>query len=280
MDPTNSAWSKDTDKFGYKMMEKMGWQDGKGLGVNLTGSTSHVKVTRKRDALGIGAAKDNDFNWLATQDVYSTLLAGLNESHNAGKILEEAPESSEPTHSKAIMSRRAAMFYGRFKKSKGMASDGATETDMACIVGGKDRRPKRHQGEDKEAVADETAEHSVNKDGSLVTLTSKESMGDYFARMIAAKAAKANVIVGNATKILKDAEATAAEEVGSEDEDLRRRHKREKKERKKKEAEVTALAEEVNSEDEDLCRSRKREKKEMKRGEAEVLEATTAVSSS
>lgn len=45
----------DTSKFGYKMMEKMGWQDGQGLGANSSGMTKHVKVTTKNNTLGIGA---------------------------------------------------------------------------------------------------------------------------------------------------------------------------------------------------------------------------------
>ena len=30
-DPNNSFWAKDKNKFGLKMLEKMGWSDGKGL---------------------------------------------------------------------------------------------------------------------------------------------------------------------------------------------------------------------------------------------------------
>ena len=34
---TGNMWSNDEDKFGQKLMEKMGWSKGKGLGANLDG---------------------------------------------------------------------------------------------------------------------------------------------------------------------------------------------------------------------------------------------------
>jgi Pin2-interacting protein X1 len=43
----------DTDRFGYQMLTKMGWSDGKGLGATENGSTSHVKVSLKNNNLGV-----------------------------------------------------------------------------------------------------------------------------------------------------------------------------------------------------------------------------------
>ena len=42
----------DTDRFGFKMLEKMGWSEGNGLGAKGNGMTRHVKVARKANALG------------------------------------------------------------------------------------------------------------------------------------------------------------------------------------------------------------------------------------
>lgn len=42
----------DKDKFGHKMMEKMGWSSGKGLGRDLSGVTSHIGVRKKKDNSG------------------------------------------------------------------------------------------------------------------------------------------------------------------------------------------------------------------------------------
>ena len=43
----------DENKFGKKMLEKMGWSDGKGLGADLSGETSHVKVNKRAVHLGM-----------------------------------------------------------------------------------------------------------------------------------------------------------------------------------------------------------------------------------
>ena len=42
----------DTKKYGYRMLEKMGWMDGKGLGINEAGDTDFVKIKKKRDNSG------------------------------------------------------------------------------------------------------------------------------------------------------------------------------------------------------------------------------------
>ena len=42
----------DENKFGQKLLEKMGWSQGQGLGKDLDGRTEHVKVCHKMDTKG------------------------------------------------------------------------------------------------------------------------------------------------------------------------------------------------------------------------------------
>ena len=42
----------DKSKFGYRMLEKMGWKEGKGLGAEEGGSTEHIPVQQKDNLLG------------------------------------------------------------------------------------------------------------------------------------------------------------------------------------------------------------------------------------
>ena len=42
IDNTGNMWSNDQDKFGQKLMEKMGWSKGKGLGANEDGRVQVV----------------------------------------------------------------------------------------------------------------------------------------------------------------------------------------------------------------------------------------------
>lgn len=69
----------DKDKFGQKMLEKMGWTEGSGLGAKGNGTTSHVKVRRKNDALGVGAS--NKVGYFATQLNQMSLVHVWAQSH-------------------------------------------------------------------------------------------------------------------------------------------------------------------------------------------------------
>ena len=44
--------SADTNRFGYQLMTKMGWEKGKGLGAKEHGQTSHVKAFKRRNNQG------------------------------------------------------------------------------------------------------------------------------------------------------------------------------------------------------------------------------------
>ena len=51
-DPLNKTWANDKSKFGYKMLMKMGWSEGKGLGAEETGITENVEVKMNDEKLG------------------------------------------------------------------------------------------------------------------------------------------------------------------------------------------------------------------------------------
>ena len=42
----------DTSTFAYRMMQKMGWKEGKGLGKNESGTASNIRVQRRPEMLG------------------------------------------------------------------------------------------------------------------------------------------------------------------------------------------------------------------------------------
>ena len=42
----------DKSKYGYRMLQRMGWEEGKGLGSKEEGPREHIKVTVKRDNQG------------------------------------------------------------------------------------------------------------------------------------------------------------------------------------------------------------------------------------
>ena len=52
MDTQNQAWSKDTSNFGFRMLQKMGWGEGKGLGKNEDGMSAHIKMKKRGEHVG------------------------------------------------------------------------------------------------------------------------------------------------------------------------------------------------------------------------------------
>ena len=42
----------DKERYGYQMLERMGWASGNGLGRKQNGETSHVKIKKRKNNLG------------------------------------------------------------------------------------------------------------------------------------------------------------------------------------------------------------------------------------
>lgn len=62
----------------YRMVSKMGWTEGQGLGANNDGITKHLWTKKRADAVGIGAENSNDWGAHSLQtNVYNSLLAKL-----------------------------------------------------------------------------------------------------------------------------------------------------------------------------------------------------------
>lgn len=79
----NMAWAADTSKFGYKMLVKMGWAAGKGVGKELQGQATHVKIARRSENLGVGCSlKQAEVQgWSTTASSFADVLKTLNQKY-------------------------------------------------------------------------------------------------------------------------------------------------------------------------------------------------------
>lgn len=50
----NQQWATDNSAYGRKMLEKMGWADGQGLGKDMQGDKTFVRVKKRENNLGLG----------------------------------------------------------------------------------------------------------------------------------------------------------------------------------------------------------------------------------
>ncbi|KAJ8269842.1 hypothetical protein GJAV_G00107450 [Gymnothorax javanicus] len=181
VDPRNSAWSKDESKFGQRMLERMGWSKGKGLGKSEQGDTEHIKVKVKNDNLGLGTTASHEDNWIAHQDDFDKLLAELNNCH--GQNTPQVPQEQSFSLVEKSKTSKKRVHYMKFTKGKDLSC--RSQTDMACIFGKRAQRGPHLEQEDGSSESSEQ-EAAVTPDpeveASINTVTSSLSMQEYFAQ--------------------------------------------------------------------------------------------------
>lgn len=94
-DTLNKVWKNDKSNFGLRMLQKMGWTEGKGLGKNEDGIAENVKVAKKSNNLGLGATLDStgSAGWNSTAMNFNSLLEGLTKAY--GTVQSRVTDSSK-----------------------------------------------------------------------------------------------------------------------------------------------------------------------------------------
>ena len=157
----NKHWADDKSKFGYKMLQKMGWK-GKGLGKQEDGVATHVKITKRANNLGLGTedlGSNNDRidayaglrSWERTNDNFSNVLASLNaanksevkkvKKHKKKKSKKESKTGASPMGSSSDAFRNVI----RKKELVGKNVSSMSAKDIALIVGGRDSKKKKRK---------------------------------------------------------------------------------------------------------------------------------------
>uniref|UniRef100_A0A8B9KVU0 G-patch domain-containing protein n=1 Tax=Astyanax mexicanus TaxID=7994 RepID=A0A8B9KVU0_ASTMX len=287
VDPRNSAWSKDESKFGQKMLERMGWSKGKGLGKTGQGATDHIKVKVKNNSLGLGAAVYNEDNWIAHQDDFNQLLADLNNCHGQNSTEEVTQEQKQgfSLEEKSKTSRKR-VHYMKFTKGKDLSN--RSETDLACIFGKRSKKTRDQDEEssgpesqeEKEQNSEDDKEQPSNSELELNTVTSTLTMQEYFAQRMAqlkkglsassSPAASSNTQSPSAPSTsIEDSPNTSDVEQSRKKKKKKRKHDRQEDEEKVEEAEEPQLKEEVVDTEQDPSERKKKKKKRKREAKEE-----------
>ncbi|KAL1456384.1 hypothetical protein WDU94_001115 [Cyamophila willieti] len=172
LNPRGSAWSNDSSKFGEKLLLKMGWTAGQGLGANQQGIKEHVKVKVKHDSKGLGF-KDNDQVWVEVENDFSNLLSKLssqakNPTLDSSKTTEEIASDSpipieEVNRSLEEKSKRskARVHYQKFTRGKDLSR--YSKRDLECIFGVSTKSTKSKHEENHNFVPSGNMEEYFNK---------------------------------------------------------------------------------------------------------------------
>uniref|UniRef100_A0A1I7ZZJ4 G-patch domain-containing protein n=1 Tax=Steinernema glaseri TaxID=37863 RepID=A0A1I7ZZJ4_9BILA len=309
VDPQNVAWKNDNEKFGKKLMEKMGWTEGKGLGSKEQGMSDNLKLKANHTAKGLGCDQDYDSTWISHHDDFASLLANLNKNKPAsteksGSDEEKTTKSLEETSKKS----KSRIHYHKFTRGKDLSR--FSSNDKAAVIGMGARRKRKHSPEPEPDVEDgeepkkkskkENQEEKPDVEASSgfaeKTQISQVSVADYFAEKMrkikekqAARAA-GQVVPEAVPEEEKAPEAVPEEEEAREETEeerkLRKQKRKEEKRRLKEEArrqseaeaqaenvEAAPVEEKVVEETAEERKRRKREKKLRKLAESQENEA-------
>ncbi|XP_069579625.1 PIN2/TERF1-interacting telomerase inhibitor 1 [Brachyistius frenatus] len=280
VDPRNSTWSKDESKFGQKMLERMGWSKGKGLGRTEQGSTDHIKVKLKNDNYGLGTNASQEDNWIAHQDDFNELLAQLNNCHSQNNITETPPDEQKgfSLEEKSKTSKKR-VHYMKFTKGKDLSS--RSETDLNCIFGKRTRAAKDQEQESNSGDSQGETEESATPAASELdtesianTVTSTLTMQEYFAKRMA-QLKKARGAQSAAPSVEAEASETSSP-IHTNNDDTEELKKKKKKKKKKAAREVEVVEEmcPIVIEDEENQEQERSKKNKKKRKTAENEGAT------
>lgn len=268
VDPNNLAWRKNEKKnsFGMKMMSKMGWKEGDGLGKDRQGRTKNITATVKNNNFGIGCNAKNADDFVAGQDEFNAVLKMLNDN-DTSELANHKRAKKRAIQKKALSSR--------FVKAKDLS--GADSGDLSAIFGKSGdifsqiaagngaKKEEQEVKQEAEKDADQQPETSQKFEESNNVTTSTMSYQDYFAKKLAQKK---GLVAKQETLEIKTAEVKQETEAEPEEQPIKKSKKKKKRKAEAIEAEEPAeIAQETEEES-----PKKKKKKSKKLVDTEVVE--------
>ena len=173
-DTQNQAWSADKSRFGFKMLQMMGWSEGKGLGINEDGTTGHIKMKKKDNSRGLGAEIGQNDRWDSTMGGFNETLAKL-AANETGAGAEKDKKKKKK------------------KKKDGKDTDGGSA---------KKKKRKRGDDDDDEAAAEAKKEKRRRKEERATKRAAKASRRE--KKLVFAKRAQNKRVSNYSSKALAE----------------------------------------------------------------------------
>ncbi|GFQ80334.1 hypothetical protein TNCT_146751 [Trichonephila clavata] len=228
--PRGNLWMKDESGFGHKLLSKMGWSKGKGLGKNENGITESLKVKSKVGHKGVGWEENLPFG-MDTHD-FDSVLEDLNkkfQKSNGDKVKTNDNSISIEKRSHQFKNR---LHYQKFIKGKDVSRYSDKDMDGIFIS-------KTLKSEAK-SVPEETTPTSVSNHSDdvssddLIAFKSELNMTDYFAHKLKNKFGK-----------LSEANISSKEEPKCIDTDKKSSEREATRKKRKKELKNTKKTKEI-----------------------------------
>lgn len=277
-DPNNTAWSRNTDTFGHKIMRSQGWAPGDYLGAKDAShseyfgaaNASHIRAVLKDDNMGLGA-KRNQGDECVGLDAFQELLGRLNgkseESLDEARKKREEAKVNKYLHRKLGTVRFVFAGYLVGDKVQALADELKREEEADDEDTAESKKEKKSKKRKAEVEDGTTSEEKKSKKSKM-----EDADDDSKAKRREKKEKKRR------ERALKDDsnESNVEPEEGktdetSEDASSRTKSKKAKKEKRNKSKD----AEEVNASD-----SVSKEKKKKKKNKSEKNDEANSTESS
>ncbi|XP_055640459.1 titin-like [Toxorhynchites rutilus septentrionalis] len=173
----------DTSNVGVRMLEKLGWSEGKGLGKREDGMAAPILPKMKQDVEGFGYVGERDDHWTQHGQDFNELLKSLNGEAPDVDEIDLAKMKSLEEKSKQS---RARVHYKKFTRGKDLSR--ASEKDLANIFGKKSMNNiKESTAVQQVEVQDENKNERETNILGLTTIKASVSLQDYFKNKMNAK---------------------------------------------------------------------------------------------
>ncbi|CAF3758101.1 unnamed protein product [Rotaria magnacalcarata] len=173
-----TEWVDDDNKFGKRMLEKMGWKSGVGLGKNENGRTEHIDLKFKSNLKGVGFINGKyDSTWIAHSQSFDSLLQQLQQAHSPS-----ASSSSSTIHNFHQTVQQTKTSYKKQSSGKDLSSRSNDELD--CIFGWN----KGNQLKIDQIKQDSSLDMTNEIISDNLYKTSEQSIEDYFKEKTKKKA--------------------------------------------------------------------------------------------
>eukprot|EP00976_Prorocentrum_cordatum_P056924 1148529-Prorocentrum_minimum.AAC.4 len=133
---------------GFKMLQKLGWSEGKGLGANEDGIATHVRVKKRRENTGIGAdvTENSKFNWTVNTQAFDAVLAGLNSVHGQTKSGSEGESEGDESEEEKKSANDSKVGKKKRKEKEKQSKKGKKKTQDS----GKSKQEEESSGSDED----------------------------------------------------------------------------------------------------------------------------------
>jgi Pin2-interacting protein X1 len=144
-DTLNAHWKSNKSNFGFRMLQKMGWNEEKGLGKEGNGITKFVKISKRDDGMGLGMDQFKDDNvgskaWSSTISSYNSVLEVLKATYKSSDSLNNmvnnnSTESSDNESSEETKSKKKKSKKEKRQKEKEEESEEEVKSPVIKSVG-------------------------------------------------------------------------------------------------------------------------------------------------